>query len=271
VNGNCALCAKSAKLIDSHFMPKAVYRSMSKSVPESGQKIVWISGFDKSAAYTDKQAKRYLLCKDCESKFSRNGERVVLELMARYPDDFKLHTKIQEFEKLDDVDDEIWYFPPSSKDFALGFIYFAISIAWRHSSTDWKEFGLPNTKGSIRNENMVAFTDFLLGKTNYPCNTYLAVYVDNQIVDMPTMGFPTVKDHKGYQHIVFHIPGIKFSIVAGKDPGAEIKEVFSQNEQRVYFISRSFKSHPDNDSMISFIKNEVEAKGRLQKERSKNV
>jgi hypothetical protein len=269
VNGICALCTKLAKLKDSHFMPKAVYRSISKSFPEHGQNIVLINGSKKSAAYTDKQAKKHLLCESCELKFSQNGEDKVISFMAR-PKGFKLATKIKKFKALSQIKDEKWYFPPNNE-IAFNFMYFAVSIAWRLSITDWSGFGIPDTKNSIREESMIAFSDYLLGNTEFLANTYLAVYVDNQIVDTPSMGFPMVKNHDGYQHIVFNIPGIKLSLLAGNNPGAGIRETFSINTTNVYFVSRSLKTHPDYHFMVNFLKNESVAKGRLLKERSKNV
>ena len=270
MNGICALCNKSEKLIDSHFMPKAVYRSISKGFPESGENIVWISGHEKTAVYTSKQAKKHLLCANCETAFSKNGEDKVIPLMAK-PNGFKLATKIKKFKKLSGVKDEIWYFP-SSDDSALGFLYFAVSIAWRLSCTDWSNYGMPETKNSIRDENMRSFSKFLLGGTELPSNTFLAVYVDNQKVDTPSMGFPTVKNHTGYQHIVFNIPGLKFSLLAGNDTGAGICEMFSYNKTNVYFISRSLKTHPDYKFSADFLKTKAVAKGRLAKEFSaKNV
>ena len=183
VNGICALCKKTANLKDSHFMPKSVYRAIRNGFPEHGQKIVLITGSDKSAAYTDKQAKKHLLCEGCELKFSKNGEDKVIPLMAR-PNGFKLATKIKKFKELANVKGETWYFPPNGE-VALAFMYFAISVAWRLSATDWSAFGLPETKDSIREESMIAFSDFLLGKTEHPENAFLAIYVDNQIVDTP--------------------------------------------------------------------------------------
>ncbi|WP_213866014.1 hypothetical protein, partial [Vibrio crassostreae] len=86
-------------------MPKAVYRSISKGFPEHGRNIVLINGSDKSAAYTDKQAKKHLLCEDCELKLSKNGEDKVISFMAR-PNGFKLATKIKKFKALSHVKDE---------------------------------------------------------------------------------------------------------------------------------------------------------------------
>lgn len=269
MNGICALCNKSKKLKYSHFMPKSVYRALSKGFPEHGESMIWISGRDKSAVYTSKQVKKYLLCANCELKFSQNGENKVLSLMARL-NGFKLATKIKKFKKLENINDkdEVWYFPPNEEDLALSFMYFAVSIAWRLSSTDWSNSGLSETKNAIRSNNMKSFSEFLLGKTSAPKNTYLAVYVDNQKVDTPFMEFPVVKNHDGYQHIVFNIPGVKFSLLAGNNPGAGIREMYSINKMNVYFISRSLKMHPDYHSMVDFIKNKSVAKGRLAKERN---
>lgn len=270
MNGICALCKKSKKLEDSHFMPKSIYRSLSKGFPEHGESIVWISGSEKSAAYTSKQAKKYLLCADCELKFSRHGEDKVLPLMAR-KNGFKLATKIKKFKILYAIKDEIWHFPPDDN-LALNFMYFAISIAWRLSSTDWSPYGMPGTQDSIRNDSMHSFSEFLLGRTKTPKNTYLAVYVDNQEVDIPSMSFPTIKNHDGYQHVVFNIPGIKFSLLTGSDLGTGVKGTFAINNTSVYFVSRSLKTHPDYNFMVNFLKNEAIKKGRLAREISaKNV
>ncbi|MGS2742119.1 hypothetical protein ACU6TU_00715 [Halomonas sp. LS-001] len=269
MNGVCALCNRSMKLKDSHFMPKAIYRTIKKGFPGQGEDIIWISGFDKSAAYTDKQAKKHLLCENCELKFSKNGEDIVLPLMAR-PNGFKLATKIRKYKALTSVQDEVWYFPPNGE-LAFGFMYFAVSIAWRMSATDWGSCGLPDTENSIRKEKMYAFSKFLMGDSALPENTYLAVYVENQVVDTPSMSFPTVKNHDGYQHIVFSIPGIKFSIVAGSNLGSGVVKTFSHSSTRVYFVSRSLKSHPDYHFMVNFLKHESKAKGRLLRERSQNV
>ncbi len=251
-------------------MPKSIYRSLSKGFPEHGENIVWISGSEKSAAYTSKQAKKHLLCTDCEQKFSRLGEDKVIPLMAR-KNGFKLATKIKKFKILASIKDEVWYSPPDD-DLALSFMYFAISIVWRLSSTDWSSYGIPKTYNSINSESMHSFSDFLFGKTKKPENTYLTIYVDNQEVDTPSMGFPTVKNHERYQHIVFNIPGIKFSLLTGSDAGAGIKEIFAANNTCVYFASRSLKSHPDYNFMLNFLKNETIKKGRLAREiRAGNV
>jgi hypothetical protein len=266
VNGICALCKKSKKLEDSHFMPKSIYRSLSKGFSGHGENIVWISGSEKSAAYISKQAKKYLLCTDCEQKFSRRGENKVIPLMAR-KNGFKLATKIKKFKILSAIEDETWHFPPDD-DLASSFMYFAISIAWRLSATDWGSCDMPETQDSITNESMHSFSEFLLGKTKRPENTYLTIYVDNQEVDTPSMGFPTVKNHKNYQHIVFNIPGIKFSLLTGSDPGTGVKKTFGLNDTCVYFASRSLKSHPDYSSMVNFSKNVAVKKGRLARENS---
>lgn len=263
MKGICALCKRNRELVASHLMPKAVYRSLAKWFPGQGQNLVAISGFDKSAAYSDKQVKQFLLCKDCESRFSQNGEDMVLKLMAR-PNGFKLASEINYFKELVLAQNERWHFPPNKK-LAFNFLYFAVSISWRLSATEWGILGDRETRGSIRQDSMNSFSEFLLGG-RAPENTYMAVYVDDEQVDMPYMSFPVIKDYDGYQRIVFVIPGLKFSLICGSSPGLDILSTFSVNKDRVYFVSRSLKSHSDFDYLINFVSKEATPRGRLGKE-----
>lgn len=263
MKGICALCKGNRGLVANHLMPKGVYRSLAKWFPGQGQNLVAISGFDKTAAYSDKQVKKLLLCKDCESRFSQNGEDTVLKLMAR-PNRFGLASKIEKFPKRGFFHDECWYFS-QNEELAFKFLYFAVSISWRLSATEWDILGDRETRGSIRQDSMNSFSEFLLGG-RAPENTYMVVYVDNKQIDMPYMSFPVIKDHDGYQHIVFVIPGLKFSLICGPSPGLDILSTFSVNKYRVYFVSRSLKSHPDFDYLINFVSKEATPRGRLGKE-----
>ena len=264
MEGICALCSKATILKDSHFMPKSVYRVIANSFPDEGKDLVFISGSTKSAAYTSKQAKKHLLCEKCESLFSKHGEDAVLPLIYR-PNGFKLATKIRKFKTLATVKDEKWCFPLNDI-FAKSFMYFAVSIAWRSSCTEWEAFGMPKTKGNIRTETMRSFKNYLLGMTSTPSNTFLAVYVHNQNVKFPSMGFPTIKNHEGYQHIVFELPGVKFSLISGHDISTNIYDTYSVNNSKVYFISRDLSSHPDFNYVVNFMKHESIPRGRLAKE-----
>ncbi|WP_268809629.1 hypothetical protein [Vibrio parahaemolyticus] len=193
------------------------------------------------------------------------------ELSNKAPNGFKLATKIRKFKPFITAKDENWHFPPNDA-FAEKFMYFAVSIAWRSSCTEWASFGMPETEGSIRSETMKWFEDYLLGITCVPTNTFLAVYVHNQKVKFPSMGFPTIKNHKGYQHIVFELPGVKFSLISGHDVSQSIYDTYSVNSSKVYFISRDLSMHPDFNYVVNFVKNNSIPRGRLARELSrKNV
>ncbi|EKY4874121.1 hypothetical protein QFY08_000001 [Vibrio alginolyticus] len=270
MNGTCSLCRKKGRLLDSHFMPKSIYRVISQGFPSDGKNMVWVSGRDKSAAYTSKQAKKHLLCASCESKLSKFGEDAVLPLIARR-NGFKLATKITKFKKFANYNDETWFLPPNVKT-ASHFMYFAVSIAWRMSVTEWSHYGMPKTSGIIRHNYMNYFSEFLLNGTakDSSLDLFLAVYVDNQDVTYPVMAFPTVSSHDGYQHVVFHIPGLRFSLVVGNLSDSGVKEIYSSSDSNVLFISRSLKSTPDFQKLVHFLQKEASAKGRLAVER-KNV
>ncbi|PHM43600.1 hypothetical protein [Xenorhabdus szentirmaii] len=71
-SSKCALCRKKAKLQDSHFIPKFIYKKMNE-YKDKNHKIRAID--NKMIDYNlGKQIKKHLLCKDCEGMLSRNGE-----------------------------------------------------------------------------------------------------------------------------------------------------------------------------------------------------
>nr|MCG3462962.1 hypothetical protein [Xenorhabdus bovienii] len=76
-NGNntsskCALCCKEAKLQDSHFFPKFIYKKMNEYKDKSNQ-LRFIDN-KKNNYNQGNQIKKHLLCKNCEGMLSRNGE-----------------------------------------------------------------------------------------------------------------------------------------------------------------------------------------------------
>ncbi|PHM64469.1 hypothetical protein Xsto_03005 [Xenorhabdus stockiae] len=76
-NGNnilfkCALCCKEAKLQESHFIPKFVYKKMNE-YKDKDKKIMIVD--NKMDNYpVGKQIKKLLLCSNCEGILSKNGE-----------------------------------------------------------------------------------------------------------------------------------------------------------------------------------------------------
>jgi hypothetical protein len=69
----CRLCLnEGAQLQSSHFLPAAIYRSM-RGDPNKGNPNLW-EVTPNRARQTSRQTKALLLCRECEQRFSKNGE-----------------------------------------------------------------------------------------------------------------------------------------------------------------------------------------------------
>src|ERR1700728_4711680 len=74
--GTCKLCLRDRELCDSHFLPKAVYRRFRKG--SNRRPVVMTRNL---VIASDRQVHDYLLCSECEQRFSV-AERYVIPLMA---------------------------------------------------------------------------------------------------------------------------------------------------------------------------------------------
>ncbi|MBD8108675.1 hypothetical protein [Erwinia persicina] len=127
----CALCLKEKELMDSHFFPKFVYRSMNKIKKDKTEKILLKN--DRSAAPLFHEIKKFFLCSCCEKKLNINGEDYTARLITpsknlppkiniiyskNLPCNILYHTS-----QIEDLDNE-------------KIVYFATSMFWRALS-DW--------------------------------------------------------------------------------------------------------------------------------------
>ncbi len=84
----CALCEQYKILQDSHFVPKAIYRRLSKGVAKDLPAAIKVDPVAGTSILSGRQLKQHLLCKDCENLFSLHGESKVIFL-----DSFKIGQK----------------------------------------------------------------------------------------------------------------------------------------------------------------------------------
>lgn len=259
----CELCLENKELKNSHLMPKALYKKLKGAF--DGDDLVLNQSHDKSSVYTDFQITAHFLCAECESLFSRLGENSVVSECHGGTDKFPLLHRINEAKHFASIRGERWFnpikceFPNTER-----YLYFAASIIWRASG--WPVAKNANQK-SLGVHYQEEFRRYLLGEQGFPKNAYLAVYVDSDEDIVPKISFPTSSKKLGYHHHIFYIPGIKFSLVVGNDVG-EIRNLSSVENTKVFFVSYSFKSHPDYQLMVGELMHEYKAKGRLAREKN---
>jgi hypothetical protein len=86
--GTCKLCLRDKNLQESHLMPRALYRMARGSGTKGNQDPHVLTAKErKPSSY---QVKDYLLCYDCEQRFSKNGEAYVMRLVTKRNGQFPL-------------------------------------------------------------------------------------------------------------------------------------------------------------------------------------
>src|ERR1700722_12658005 len=86
--GKCKLCLQTKELQNSHLMPRALYVK-SRGPGDRGNQdpfVVTVEGSKQSSF----QTKDYVLCRDCEQRFSQYGEDYVMGLVTKRNGQFPL-------------------------------------------------------------------------------------------------------------------------------------------------------------------------------------
>lgn len=222
--GICRLCQRQQDLRRSHFMPKALYRDLKdldaifaknrwgKNVVQNKGLVYANSGVN-GLYRTDAQYTQYLLCGDCEQRFS-DKERFASSLWksargfgARqrlvgkpfyacnggtgYP----AHLIFNEEEK-------------------AKLLYFMASIVWRADCKGWHRT-IDDRLSTLSEERREEFRQFLLGQTDLT-ECALLVVVDTSSDTPVKMSLPTTeKDHFGCSSFTIIVPGIRLNLLLG--------------------------------------------------------
>jgi hypothetical protein len=174
MHGMCQLCRRQAELQDSHYMPAALYKLLLKIGTGSiDAPPVYTDEKEQTAFYTSRQWRKHMLCRRCESLFSRNGESHVITNCYRGGNQFQLRDDLNRLDPTEVRSKGLRvYFgeqmPETLK--AKAYCYFALSVLWRGSVVKWST----NTEHyymSIEPEYEQPIRMFLLGDGEFPKNT----------------------------------------------------------------------------------------------------
>jgi hypothetical protein len=134
----CALCLEVKALVNSHYIPAFCYRDLWERSGLRHPVLVT----EKISVLRAKQLQHPLLCKDCEDRFNRGGERWVADQSARSPGSFPLRSLLRRQPPHSFWEGDPVYFA----EFILparveSLIYFAASVFWRGAIYDWARLG----------------------------------------------------------------------------------------------------------------------------------
>jgi len=225
--GQCKLCLQTRELQDSHLLPKALYK---KSRYEGGGNPNPTLITSKAMVQTSEQMKDYVLCRDCEQLFNRNGERYVMSLVharGRFPllaalrsikpasvSPFASHYDLKSLPAIDRAQ----------------LAYYALSIFWRASVHIWdkRERTTPVIDLGTNNE---VLRKYLIGETGFPKEVVLMLVVCTDNLSQNSFFEPN-KGNPDMETYTFITRGLNFFMMLGEQVTDKTRKVCIINGER---------------------------------------
>jgi hypothetical protein len=215
--GECGLCRQSRELQKSHLIPRAGYRHL------RGSKIgvQWDPVFTTptKARITTDQATAPFLCSDCEQRFQKRGEDLILRQCAQQNGEFKLRDQLQAAAPLHTEGRSAVYnaAPPSGR--ALdSYLYFAASVFWRSAACRrWRMGGDPVASISLGATYQEQFRLYLLDEGPFPADARITLHVatESDLDVLLMLGFPSTSLLTDVCCYDFFINGLLFLLFLG--------------------------------------------------------
>jgi hypothetical protein len=208
---------------------------------------------------TSRQIKDYVLCNECEQRFSSTGESWVLANMAR-TDGFPLQELLLNARPMTANEDFAIFSGATIPDVKMdSLVYFAMSIFWRAAVHKWRTVSRP-----IGIIDLGAYQEpirlFLLG-ADFPSNVVILVSVwPNQ--EVPLMAYtPRKGDALGYEAFNFLIPGIEFRLLLGERIPDQLRAICSQQSANRCIVSSSTLIGETRETFIKLASTSKVSKG----------
>lgn len=236
--GTCGLCHRSnTTLLDSHYIPAAIYR-LHRSPQLQNPNPIQVS--DGQAFTSGKQASDYFLCAECEGRFNHGGEGWVISILWRDENTFPLRDALLAHGAVETTAEYSAF--EAAKISAVRvtqLAYFAASIFWRGAAHTWKVGNISHTRlvlGPYEDQ----LRQYLLGAA-WPKNAALIVQISagmealrNSSTSPP---FFMNKDGKCTVHR-FSVPGMNFFLWLGAALPADLrKSCFVSGESSPIFMN----------------------------------
>jgi hypothetical protein len=233
MNGYCPLCRrKNVEIQESHYVPASLY-------PKTRQ-LMFVDrhGIEKSFAQ-DSEIKMYLLCFDCEQRFSKRGESEVLKHVAA-----KIANKeiplLKKLETLTPVEDEDGVKSYCGAEAGLDmdmFAYFALSIAWR-ATFSWKlgehDYSTPVNLSSFQEP----IRQFLAAEVSeFPRDTAVTVIVANDDVSRKVWVLPGQSDSVWSWDVSFPAFGFRFRVTVGRYMNEIVRRDSCHNKGKLIHVA----------------------------------
>lgn len=242
--GNCALCGKSKKLNNSHYLPKGAYSLIGKQ-NGTHENPIFLEGKRNIARNLNGHATKYALCRACEALFNDNGERYALNQLyfqGNFPIRKKFYTA---FSKNDWCENRFWV-PGEEVDLENldSWRYFICSILWRGSAIN---FGAPYNKIYKNLGPYTAiFSNYLLKKGPTPDNLFFKIELFTDAEDYAHTEFPTYSREEETigrtNRYYFSVQGVSFSVLISSNLNKHYRQRFDVSPSRTIFKAVKFST-----------------------------
>jgi hypothetical protein len=239
--GKCKLCLQTKTLQDSHYLPKGAYKVNRAPALKNPNPVV-LSGDE--AKQVSAQLKDYVLCSDCEQRFSKNGEQWVLGNIPRdYDKPFPLYEALRSETPVLRDGGVSSYAGRSIKTVDMEkLVYFAISVFWRGAVHEWKSVqgGRPPTVYLCGYEEPIR--NFLLGAESFPLDVALWVFVCPSGRKLNAMLVPSDAHIPECSRYWFYISGLGFMLHFASNLPSHFKTMCAHHSpEGVLIVSTEFE------------------------------
>jgi hypothetical protein len=210
-SGTCRLCRSCSELREGHLIPAAAYKLIQRS---GGAPPVVI----KAAVTIQKheQATGYILCANCEQRFSENGEQWVMEHCFRSGEGFKLKDLVDASEPVMGNGLKVYSAANIPQINVCKLAYFVASVMWRGSCHAWK-----SGRDNIRTPKLgpkyeEEIRRYLMEETDFPTNAVLWVSIVPTLEIWNSFSVPYGEKLGLFWRYKFQFLGIAFMFFVGK-------------------------------------------------------
>jgi hypothetical protein len=207
--GSCKLCLQEKDLQNSHLMPRALYVKARGSGSSGNQDpfVMTIEG-GKQSSY---QTKDYVLCRECEDRMNRNGEKYVMGLVTKQNGAFPLLEALSSVKPT--AKGPLWEMysavdTPNIDRAQLA--YFAISIFWRASVHRWVQEDGEQIRLDLGNRYNEEIRKYLMEESSVPRNAYLQLTVCSDLLNQRSFFFPKENEKVHNRGVAFVARGLTF-------------------------------------------------------------
>ena len=239
--GVCKLCLQTRALQDSHYLPKGAYRINRAPALKNPHPVVLSND---NLLQSSAQLSDYLLCSDCEQRFSKNGEAWVLGNVPRnYGEKFPILDALNaEAPLLVDGGTKLYAGARAKLLDMEKIVYFAVSVFWRGAVHLW---------ASLRSEapdvRLCAYEEpirqFLLGGSALPDDVTLWVSVCPNGSVLNAMLVPWEAHLPECSRYLFYVSGLFFVLhFAYKLPQSYRTTCAYHSPDKIIWVSMEFEN-----------------------------